>query len=72
VTKKRNAKKGNEDKGRNKGLKSKNSTINAESLLGEISERAYEIFIQRGFAHGNDLEDWLQAENEVKERHEIV
>jgi hypothetical protein len=34
----------------------------------EIAARAYEIFLHRGGAHGSDLEDWLQAEQELKER----
>ena len=42
----------------------------SELLVGEetramISTRAYEIYHQRGGEHGRDLEDWLQAENEV-------
>ena len=42
-----------------------------ERLLGDeaararISLRAYEIFEQRGCATGCELEDWLQAENDV-------
>ncbi|HKT81320.1 MAG TPA: DUF2934 domain-containing protein [Vicinamibacterales bacterium] len=32
-----------------------------------IAERAYERFEQRGFEHGHDLEDWLEAEREVRE-----
>lgn len=31
----------------------------------EIALRAYQFFVQRGCAHGRDLEDWLQAEREV-------
>lgn len=42
-----------------------------ERLLGDevvranISLRAYEIYEQRGCAPGCELEDWLQAENEL-------
>ena len=32
----------------------------------EIVQRAYEIFIGRGGAHGHDVGDWLQAECELK------
>jgi hypothetical protein len=32
----------------------------------EIGRRAYEIFLERGNVHGHDLDDWLQAENELK------
>ena len=30
-----------------------------------IARRAYELFIERGAQHGNDLDDWLRAEREV-------
>ena len=32
----------------------------------EIRGRAHEIYVQRGYVHGFDLEDWLQAEGELK------
>lgn len=35
----------------------------------EIRQRAFEIHIDRGGIHGCDLEDWLQAERELKERY---
>jgi hypothetical protein len=31
----------------------------------EIAQRAYELFMARGGAHGNDLDDWLIAESEL-------
>lgn len=34
----------------------------------EIAVRAYEIFVGRGASHGNDLDDWLQAERELIEK----
>jgi DUF2934 family protein len=30
-----------------------------------IASRAYELWIQRGGAHGRDVEDWLDAEREL-------
>ncbi|HEY7543492.1 MAG TPA: DUF2934 domain-containing protein [Blastocatellia bacterium] len=36
----------------------------------EIACRAYEIFLRRGGDHGNDIEDWLQAERELSEESE--
>jgi hypothetical protein len=33
----------------------------------EIGRRAFEIFLERGSVHGHDLDDWLQAEHELKE-----
>jgi hypothetical protein len=32
---------------------------------GEISRRAYEIYLERGSLPGNELDDWLQAEREL-------
>jgi hypothetical protein len=31
----------------------------------EIAQRAYELYMARGGAHGNDLDDWLIAESEL-------
>jgi Protein of unknown function (DUF2934) len=31
----------------------------------EIELRAYQIYVERGCAHGLDVEDWLQAEREL-------
>ena len=31
----------------------------------EIELRAHEIYIERGGAHGQDVDDWLQAEREL-------
>ena len=35
----------------------------------EIRQRAFEVHIERGGIHGCDLEDWLQAERELKEKY---
>jgi len=32
----------------------------------DIKRRAYELFVARGGAHGNDLEDWFRAEREFR------
>ena len=37
----------------------------AEQIQQDIARRAYEIFEQRGYTHGDDLSDWFQAENEI-------
>jgi hypothetical protein len=34
----------------------------------DVARRAYELFCARGCAHGSDLDDWLQAEREVRTR----
>ena len=33
-----------------------------------ISRVAYKLFERRGFKHGHDLEDWLEAERIVRQR----
>jgi len=38
----------------------------------EIQRRAYEIHVERGGTHGQDVDDWLQAERELKEKHRIA
>jgi hypothetical protein len=35
-------------------------------LEEEIRNRAYEIYLQRGRQPGYELEDWLQAERELR------
>jgi len=34
----------------------------------EIELRAYQLYEERGGAHGQDVEDWLQAERELVEK----
>jgi hypothetical protein len=36
--------------------------------LQEIRQRAFEIYMERGGIHGCELDDWLQAERELRER----
>ncbi len=36
-----------------------------ESITDSIRERAFNLFHNRGGAHGSDVEDWLQAERDV-------
>jgi hypothetical protein len=37
-----------------------------EPNLEDIARRAYQLFEERGGEHGHDLEDWLQAEGELR------
>lgn len=34
----------------------------------EVARMAYQLFEQRGRAHGHDWEDWLRAEQMVRQR----
>jgi hypothetical protein len=44
------------------------SSANHRPSDAEIAARAYDSFLMRGAAPGNDLDDWLQAERELIER----
>ena len=44
-------------------LKNQKKDVPSES---EVRERAFEIFISRGAAHGHDTEDWVRAEQELR------
>jgi Protein of unknown function (DUF2934) len=35
----------------------------------EIEARAYQIYVERGGTPGQEVEDWLQAERELLEKH---
>jgi Protein of unknown function (DUF2934) len=35
----------------------------------EIKLRAHQIYVERGGAHGQDVDDWLQAERELVEKY---
>lgn len=32
----------------------------------QIAKRAYELWLDRGCEHGHDIEDWKQAEDELR------
>jgi hypothetical protein len=36
------------------------------SLEERIRRRAYELYVQRGNESGSELDDWLQAEEEIR------
>jgi hypothetical protein len=39
--------------------------LNRAGLHQQISKKAYELFVKRGYQHGHDREDWLEAERIV-------
>jgi Protein of unknown function (DUF2934) len=49
--------------------KDRPQTIPGAPTREEIELRAYQIYIERGGAHGQDVEDWLQAEREFVEKY---
>jgi Protein of unknown function (DUF2934) len=34
----------------------------------DVAQRAYELFLSRGQTDGHDVEDWLEAERQLKEK----
>jgi DUF2934 family protein len=38
----------------------------SNDVLEQIARRAYELYLWRGREDGHDLDDWLQAETEIK------
>lgn len=52
------------------GTGRKQRPVAAESTEETIRRRAYELHLERGGAHGGDVEDWLRAEREVEARHQ--
>jgi hypothetical protein len=46
------------------------ATESLSSLEEQIQRRAYELYVERGNQSGSELEDWLQAEEEVVQAQE--
>jgi hypothetical protein len=47
-----------------------NSNYSPADLEAEIRIRAYEIYEQRGYTNGRAVQDWVEAEREVRSRQE--
>ena len=54
------------NKKRSTTRKSKSAEISTEEMHFLIEKKAYEIYAGRGYTHGDDLNDWYQAEEMVK------
>lgn len=39
--------------------------INSPEIRQRVERKAYELYEQRGYTNGNDLQDWLEAEQIV-------
>ena len=44
------------------------TTLHPTLTHDDIATRAYELFLGDGARHGRDLEHWLRAEHELRER----
>ncbi len=42
--------------------------VQSQAEQREIERLAYQFFVERGYQHGNDQEDWLRAEAIVRKR----
>jgi len=42
------------------------SSAEPQPTIDQIAQRAYEIYQSRGGTDGQDMEDWLQAERELR------
>ena len=40
--------------------------ISADEFIARVRMKAYEMYEKRGYTHGKDLNDWLEAERIVK------
>lgn len=62
---------------KNGGLKPAGKTvrdvpvISPEKMIDEISKRTYEIHLMRENTQSSDMDDWLEAEREIKGRYRI-
>ncbi|MDH5192488.1 MAG: DUF2934 domain-containing protein [Nitrospira sp.] len=41
-------------------------------LQGTIAARAYALYEERGYRHGDDLQDWVDAEREILSRQSLA
>ena len=49
--------------------RSEPQTAESHPTREEIELRAHQIYVERGGAYGLDVNDWLQAERELPEKH---
>ena len=47
--------------------KNGSASTSAQPTREEIASRAYEVYVRKGQAEGHDLENWLEAEAELKQ-----
>lgn len=50
-------------------LKQVDDSLEHDAFYAQVSELAYLKAEQRGFAEGRELEDWLEAELELRGQH---
>ena len=50
----------------NNNKKGTNLNMSNEKIQEIIKKRAYDLYCKRGYSHGNDRNDWYEAERQVK------
>ena len=55
----------NEEPLETRGSSSIYEPVYTKEINERIAKRAYELHQQRGYTHGFDFEDWLEAEREI-------
>ena len=48
------------------GSSAQNGAADAGLHIDTLRVRAYELFLERGAIHGDDLADWFKAEHELR------
>jgi hypothetical protein len=56
----------NETAPRRRATQRKVAVVVPEPQHDDIARRAFEIFLSHGGNHGHDVDDWLQAERDVR------
>lgn len=46
----------------------KTQGTSSQNQLEQIQKLAYQFFVERGFEHGHDAEDWVRAEAIIKSK----
>jgi len=48
-------------------VKANDIALSEEAMHERIAQKAYELYLERGSGHGDDLYDWLTAERLVQD-----
>ena len=48
------------------------AAIEEVSIEEQIRQRAYQLYVERGNQSGSEVDDWLQAEQEIMQAREAV
>ena len=53
---------------RSKNGSGRTLNVSSQSQLEQIQRLAYQFFVERGYEHGHDVEDWARAEAIIKNK----